>query len=55
MTRSRVYSYFHVDGCFRLENQDVDFEIQISDFPIKHEIKKPILPNGNLSARCISC
>ena len=27
-----------IGGCFRLGNLDLDFEIRISDSPIKHEI-----------------
>ena len=32
----------------------MDFEIRISDFPIKHEIPIRILPYGNLSTKWIS-
>ena len=28
-----------VPGCFRLGNQDLEFEIGISDFPMKHDIQ----------------
>ena len=32
---------------------DLDFEIRISDFPIKHEIKKRILSYGLLQAKFV--
>ena len=33
------YSKLQIEGCIRLGNQDLDFKIRISDFPIKHEIQ----------------
>ena len=57
---SEIYIYQRIqllnneEGCVRLGNQDLDFEIRISDFAIEREIRKQISLPRNPSSWWVS-